>query len=218
MTSTVGYFNMIPKISISRSMCKIIIVILLYCIIANIFMLQYYLDIIELNFSNTNANISELEVETQITDWPSIILNISTQSDFNEDNVSSIYQLHYLNLWHPAESTTDVESNDPGEGGRPVVLNDSQQIEMKERFSEHQFNIIASEMISFNRSLLDFRPINCLTKRYPTLLPATSIIIVFYNEAWSTLLRTIWSIINRSPRSLVKEIILVDDGSKLGKY
>lgn len=58
----------------------------------------------------------------------------------------------------------------------------------------------------------------CKEKKYEyDHLPTTSVVIAFYNEAWSTLLRTVYSVLETSPDILLEEVILVDDYSDRGK-
>ncbi|NWW43721.1 GLT13 acetylgalactosaminyltransferase, partial [Pedionomus torquatus] len=102
----------------------------------------------------------------------------------------------------------------PGEMGKAVLIPKDEQEKMKELFKINQFNLMASDLIALNRSLPDVRLDGCKTKVYPDELPNTSVVIVFHNEAWSTLLRTIYSVINRSPHRLLAEIVLVDDASE----
>ncbi|XP_071508632.1 polypeptide N-acetylgalactosaminyltransferase 4-like [Diadema antillarum] len=83
------------------------------------------------------------------------------------------------------------------------------------RFKKHSFNELVSSKISLHRTLKDGRYDDCKNLTYPFDLPTTSIIICFHNEAWSTLLRTLNSILDRSPLRLIKEIILVDDASTM---
>ena len=47
-------------------------------------------------------------------------------------------------------------------------------------------------------------------------LPRTTVVITFCNEGWTTLLRTVYSVLHTSPNSLLEEIILVDDFSDKG--
>lgn len=44
-------------------------------------------------------------------------------------------------------------------------------------------------------------------------LPTASVVLVFYDEGWSTLVRTVHSVINTSPKELLKDVVLVDDHS-----
>lgn len=57
----------------------------------------------------------------------------------------------------------------------------------------------------------------CKDETYPEDLPVASVVICFYNEALSALLRTVHSVLDRTPAQLLREVILVDDDSDFGK-
>ncbi|XP_041117877.1 polypeptide N-acetylgalactosaminyltransferase 3-like [Polyodon spathula] len=107
----------------------------------------------------------------------------------------------------------------PGASGKAFPtdkLSPEEQQQKEKGEAKHCFNLFASDKISLSRDLgPDTRPPECIeqkVKRCPPL-PTTSIIIVFHNEAWSTLLRTVYSVLHTSPAIFLKEIILVDDAS-----
>lgn len=108
----------------------------------------------------------------------------------------------------------------PGANGGPYVVKnpdaDVQKL-IDDGWKNNAFNQYVSDVISIHRSLPDPRDEWCKAPgRFLKDLPATSVIICFHNEAWSTLLRTVHSVMDRSPRHLLKEIILVDDASTQG--
>jgi len=111
------------------------------------------------------------------------------------------------------------DPNAPGELGKAVKF-DNPEPETKKLidkgWKDNAFNQYASDIISLHRTLPDPRDEWCKApSRFLSDLPTTSVIICFHNEAWSTLLRTVHSVLDRSPTHLVREIILVDDFSDM---
>lgn len=107
----------------------------------------------------------------------------------------------------------------PGADGKAFQkdsMTPEEEKEKEEGMTRHCFNQFASDRISLSRALgEDTRPPECVERKFRRCppLPTTSVIIVFHNEAWSTLLRTVFSVLHTSPARFLKEIILVDDAS-----
>lgn len=120
----------------------------------------------------------------------------------------------------PIQVHAPIEKNPnaPGELGKPVII-DKEKLSPEERkkydegWTNNAFNQYASDMISLHRSLADIRDPECKAVKWYYPLPTTSVIVIFHNEAWSVLLRTVHSVLDRSEPSLLKEVIVVDDFS-----
>ncbi|XP_075567292.1 polypeptide N-acetylgalactosaminyltransferase 5 [Pelecanus crispus] len=113
----------------------------------------------------------------------------------------------------------------PGQFGHPVAVPDDKQEEAKTRWKEGNFNVYLSDLIPVDRAIADTRPAGCSEQQVHDDLPTTTIIMCFVDEVWSTLLRSVHSVLSRSPPHLIEEVILVDDFStkeylkeKLDKY
>ncbi|XP_076442850.1 polypeptide N-acetylgalactosaminyltransferase 13-like [Babylonia areolata] len=112
--------------------------------------------------------------------------------------------------------------NDPllsGEMGRGVTFVGKEKRAAEQLLTEFNLNVMASDVIPLNRVVPDSRLDGCQNVTYDAEdvahLPTATIIVPFYNEWPSVLLRTVYSIVNRTPRSLLQEILLVDDCSSM---
>ncbi|XP_062559599.1 N-acetylgalactosaminyltransferase 4-like [Armigeres subalbatus] len=117
--------------------------------------------------------------------------------------------------WHDyAYMKQEEEREGPGEHGKPFKLQKLEDIQLdKKLFKENGYSAVISDMIALNRSVPDIRHPLCRKKRYLKELPTVSVVVIFYNEHFSTLLRTVYSVLNRSPPQLLKEIVLINDHS-----
>eukprot|EP00794_Sanderia_malayensis_P003016 gene3016-3474_t len=113
---------------------------------------------------------------------------------------------------HDEEDVEDASNKDT----IGIMRNDEDVKKRDKGYAEHSFNVLVSDRIGLRRNLPDTRHALCESKfaAKPTSgLPSASVLICFHNEAWSTLMRTVYSVIDRTPDSLLHEIILFDDFS-----
>lgn len=101
----------------------------------------------------------------------------------------------------------------PGEDGKPHHLPAEKQAEADESEMQYGMNMACSDEISMHRHILDTRLEECKHWNYPYDLPTTSVIIVFHNEGFSVLMRTVHSVVDRTPPHVLHEVLLVDDYS-----
>ena len=95
-----------------------------------------------------------------------------------------------------------------GENGAGVHLSGKDQEEAEELQKIWAFNKLTSDRISLWRSLPDGRSRECKALHYDSDLPHASVVIIFNNEALSALLRTVWSVLDRTPKDILHEVCL----------
>lgn len=198
--------------------CQVILLTSLVWFLVDVMVLMLYSDCI--GGSGWGCSDNKQQQQQALSEEPAQrfhpkipVREVSSKEESNKRQ----YSQARLHLWRPAKVVRENKGS-PGEMGAAVHIPPENEAKQQELFKLNQFNLMASDMISLNRSLKDIRLDGCKNKKYNKYLPDTSIVIVFHNEAWTTLLRTVWSVINRSPRSLLKEIILVDDASERGTF
>ncbi|KAM7407544.1 hypothetical protein PAMA_003321 [Pampus argenteus] len=133
--------------------------------------------------------------------------------DDSKDNFTAVrkpgvHKVLSLDLTHAPR-----DANAVGQFGQAVIVASDKDAEVKKRWDEGHFNVYLSDQIPVDRAIPDTRPDMCAQSLVHDDLPSTSVIFCFVDEVWSTLLRSVHSVLNRSPPHLLKEIILVDDFS-----
>ncbi|XP_036376950.1 polypeptide N-acetylgalactosaminyltransferase 11 isoform X2 [Megalops cyprinoides] len=96
-----------------------------------------------------------------------------------------------------------------------MIFNEQDQEIRDMGYHKHAFNVLISNRLGYHRDLPDTRNEKCKERAYPVALPSASVVICFFNEAFSALLRTVHSVLDRTPAYLLHEVILVDDNSEL---
>lgn len=159
-------------------------------------------------YNGDDNGVESTNFEYQPLPQVNVVSTISKHRQYHNGDDTEMYE-----QWIKADLAKQMHGL--GDMGHKASLTDP----VAKEIGEHQLAKIAlnqelSEHLSYNRTLDDARNPLCRDYHYNlNELPTTSIVIIFYNEPYSVLVRTVHSVLNTVDRRLLKEIILVDDSS-----
>jgi len=190
--------------------CRLILIVSLFWVLVDVLLIFTLTDRLHNKTDSSERKKGFPLVNVNFREHISDILRLAGKTNGSIENQSIVSTVK--------ESFDENPTDWPGEQGRPVTLPEQLKKISAERFKENSFDVIISDMIALNRSVGEQRNKKCLQKFYDDDLPNTSVIIIYHNEANSTLLRGLTSIIRKTPLKYLKEIILVDDASLGREY
>lgn len=166
------------------------------------------------------VNIIELKEQVRMVDKRNLNpVNEPTNStkllagEKSDDNLTAVRNPSVHKVLAVDLTLAPRNPNAVGQFGWAALLSSNEDTEVKRRWNEGYFNVYLSDRIPLDRAIPDTRPEMCAQNLVHDDLPSTSVIFCFVDEVWSTLLRSVHSVLNRSPPHLIKEVILVDDFS-----
>uniref|UniRef100_A0A0N5ABK8 GALNT11 n=1 Tax=Syphacia muris TaxID=451379 RepID=A0A0N5ABK8_9BILA len=121
---------------IKANVCRAVLLTSIVWMLVDVLVLFYILD------PNLNRNPAKLRAERHFE---------SFEKTFKGSDPSVQKELDKL------LKELSFEKDGPGEMGTPVLLDPSREEEKKEKFKLNEFNLLASDMISINRTLPDYR-------------------------------------------------------------
>ncbi|KAL3067620.1 hypothetical protein OYC64_017363 [Pagothenia borchgrevinki] len=169
-------------------------------------------DLNSIRLKNEGANHVQ-EAEQQPNQKQVIQQQYVTFKPHTQTYTSPVLKKGILGNFEPKEPEPPGVPGGPGEGAKPFVLGPEYKDAIQTSIKEFGFNMVASDMISLDRTISDIRHEECKYWHYDDRLMTSSVVIVFHNEGWSTLMRTIHSVIKRTPSRYLAEIVMIDDFS-----
>lgn len=156
---------------------------------------------------------NEAQIETnQIKKWRLEELDVEhyTEAPFLGDGPGNYENRPPI----PPVGSAGHDVDNTGEGGlKGIVLNAEEQKKVTGALRDWGFNMVASDKVNMDRIPADLRMDECKRWNYPQKMAAVSVVLVFHNEGFSTLLRTVHSVVNYSPPELLQEVVMLNDGS-----